>query len=171
MVSVLPFRILAGAALLASVPAQLLAATPPTQSKGKASLIRPLTLQKLEDMEFGTLAVAASGTAVINPVSNTMSTTGGVVAAGGTPHAAHFRGAAAGGPVVNLKVPNGPVTLTRVGGTQTLTLSNFTLDGPSKRVMGASPFFEFRVGGKLTIPANPVSGDYVGTFTVTAQYP
>jgi hypothetical protein len=122
-------------------------------------------------MEFGGLTVTTAGTAVINPVTNTMSTTGGVLAVSGTPHAARFRGAAAGGPVVNLKVPNQPVKLTRVGGTETITLSNFTLDGPAKRVMGSSTSFDFRVGGTLTIAANQAAGDYVGTFTVTAQYP
>jgi hypothetical protein len=37
--------------------------------------------------------------------------------------------------------------------------------------MGSSTSFDFRVGGTLTIAANQAAGDYVGTFTVTAQYP
>ena len=37
--------------------------------------------------------------------------------------------------------------------------------------MAQSPTFEFRVGGTLSIGANPADGDYLGTFEVTAQYP
>jgi hypothetical protein len=159
------------AALLVAAPSQLLAATPPANRTARAFILHPLTLQKLEDMEFSGLIVTSAGTAVINPVTNTLSTTGGVIKVSGTPHAARFRGSAAGGPVVNLKVPNQPVTLKRVGGTETITLSNFTLDGPTKRAMGQAPSFDFRVGGTLTIGANQAEGDYVGTFTVTAQYP
>lgn len=164
------FRI-AAAALFVSAPAALPAATPPTESLGKAILLRPLTLLKVEDMEFGGLTVTAGGTAVMNPATNTMTTTGGVIAMSGTRHAALFAGAASGGAVVNIKIPKNPINLTRVGGTETMTLSNFTMDGPTKRTMAKSGSFQFRVGGTLTVAANQVPGDYVGTFDVTAQYP
>lgn len=162
---------LAVAALLVAAPRPLLAATPLSDSTATVDILRALTLQKLEDMEFGTVVVAGAGTAVIDPVTNTMSTTGGVTAVSGTPHAAHFRGAASGGAVVIIRVPKGSIDLTRVGATETIPLSNFTLDGPTRRTMALSPTFEFRVGGTLTIGANPADGDYVGTFEVTAQYP
>jgi hypothetical protein len=100
-----------------------------------------------------------------------MSTTGGVLAMTSTRHAALFAGAASGGAVVNIKLPRNPITLTRIGGTETMTLSNFTLDGPAKRVMAKSGSFQFRVGGTVTVAANQAEGDYVGTFVVTAQYP
>ena len=162
---------LMAAAVLVAAPSQLRAAQAVTDASATVDILRALSLQKLEDMEFGGVIVAGAGTAVINPVANSMTTTGGVTAVTGTPHAARFRGAASGGAVVIIRVPKNPVTLTRVGGTETLALSNFTLDGPSRRQMAASPTFEFRVGGTLTIPANPADGDYVGSFEVTAQYP
>lgn len=164
-------RVLGAAALLAAAPSQLLAATPAVDSSATVDVLRALSLQKLEDLEFGGIVVAGAGSAVIDPVTNSMTTTGGVTALAGTRHAASFRGAAFGGAVVIIRVPKQPVTLTRVGGAETLSLSDFTLDGPSKRTMAQSPTFEFRVGGTLTIPASPVDGDYVGTFDVTAQYP
>lgn len=164
-------RVLGAAALLAAAPSQLLAATPPVDSSATVDILRALSLQKLEDLEFGGIVVAGAGTAVMDPVSNSMSLTGGLTAVSGTRHAANFRGAAFGGAVVIIRVPKQPVTLTRVGGNETLVLSDFTLDGPSKRTMAQSPTFEFRVGGTLTVPDSPADGDYVGTFEVTAQYP
>lgn len=165
-------RVLGAAALLAAAPSQLLAATPAVEdSSATVDVLRALSLEKLEDMEFGGIVVAGAGTAVMDPVSNSMTLTGGLTAVSGTRHAASFRGAAFEGAVVIIRVPKQPVTLTRVGGTETLVLSDFTLDGPSKRTMALSPTFEFRVGGTVTIPDSPVDGDYVGTFEVSAQYP
>ena len=73
--------------------------------------------------------------------------------------------------MVNIKLPKQPITLTRVGGTQTVTVSNFTLDGPSKRQMGQAVTFDIRIGATLTVPAGQIAGQYIGTFDVTAQYP
>jgi hypothetical protein len=162
---------LALTALLVAAPWPLLAATPATQATGRADLLHPLTLQKVEDMDFATIIVSGAGTAVIDPSTNTMATTGGALLAAGTPHAAHFRGAASSNAVVIIKLPKQPVTMTRVGGTQTISLSKFTLDGPSKRTMAQIPTFEFRVGGTITLAAGQAQGTYVGTFDVTAQYP
>jgi hypothetical protein len=100
-----------------------------------------------------------------------MTVTGGVVRLGGTPHAARFRGVASGSPVVIIRIPNGPVTLTRSGGTETLRVDDFTLDGQSKRTMAQSGIFEFAVGATLRPAANQTEGVYSGTFDVTIQYP
>ena len=86
-------------------------------------------------------------------------------------HAATFRGRADGGPVVNIKIPNGGINLKRVGGTETILLNTFTLDGQSKRTLAQSGTFDFKVGGTLRPAANQVEGVYSGTFDVTIQYP
>jgi hypothetical protein len=52
-----------------------------------------------------------------------------------------------------------------------MTLSNFTLQGQSKRTIAAASSFTFRVGGTLNVNANQAQGTYIGTFTVTVQYP
>ena len=58
-----------------------------------------------------------------------------------------------------------------VGGTETMTVSKFTLQGLSRRALAKADSFTFRVGATLTVPANQVEGTYVGTFAVTVQYP
>jgi len=158
-------------ALIAPAAAWAAPVAPATKPAGQAQLMRPLTLAKIADMDFGLLGVTANGTAVINPVTDTMTTTGGVMRLGGTPHAAVFRGVAQGSAVVNIKVPNGGVNLTRVGGTQTILLNAFTLDGQSKRSMAQAGVFDFKVGATLRPTAGQVEGVYTGTFDVTIHYP
>ena len=143
----------------------------PTPPSAQAALMRPLTLTKLADMDFGNLGVTTAGTAVIDPVTNTLSVTGGVTRLGGTPHAARFAGATLSSAVVNIKIPNNTILLTRVGGTQTIALNAFTLDGQLKRTMAGAGVFEFAVGAALRPAANQVEGVYIGTFDVTIQYP
>jgi hypothetical protein len=165
-----PFLAIPLAALLAA-PAFAAPIVSPTPPPAQLALMRPLTLTKLADLDFGFLAVTAAGTAVINPVTNAMSVTGGVVFVGGTPHAARFAGATSSSAVVNIKIPSNTILLTRVGGTQTIQLNAFTLDGQSKRTMARAQVFEFAVGATLLPVANQMEGIYTGTFDVTIQYP
>jgi hypothetical protein len=165
LLTVLPLALLVPAAAIAAP------VSPPANPSAQAALLRPLTLTKLNDMDFGDLGITANGTAVINPVTDTMNTTGGVLQLGGTPRAATFRGVAQGSAVVIIRVPNGGINLTRVGGTETILLNNFTLDGQSKRTMAQAGVFDFKVGATLRPTAGQVDGVYTGTFDVTIQYP
>ena len=164
---------LTAAALALCAPATIAGAvTPATQATGQATIIHPLTVTKLKDMDFGDIGVTTAGTAVLNPDTDTLSVTGGATPVGGTPHCAQFVGAAQSNSVVNIKVPKQPSTLTRVGGTETMTASNFTLQGGlSKKVLAKLDSFTFRVGATLNVAAGQVEGTYVGTFDVTVQYP
>ena len=158
--------------MLALCPgAAAIAATPVQQASNSATIIRPVTVTKTKDMDFGVVTVTTAGTAVLEPNADVLSTTGGVVGAGGSPHCAEFVGAAQSSAVVNIKLQNQPSTLTRVGGTETMTVSNFTLQGQNKRTLAKLESFTFRVGGTLNVAAAQVQGTYVGTFTVTVQYP
>jgi hypothetical protein len=157
--------------LLAPAAAVAVPIVAPVRPAAQAALMRPLTLAKLADMDFGYLAVPAAGTAVLDPVTNLMSVTGGVIRVGGTPHAARFAGATSSSSVVNIRIPNGGISITRVGGTQTILVDNFKLDGQSKRTMAQAGVFEFAVGATLHPAANQVEGIYSGTFDITIQYP
>lgn len=164
-------RRLLALALLCACPSQLLAAPAATNSAAAVQILHPLTVQKKEDLDFGWISVTTAGTIAIDPLSEAVTTSGGVLRIGGTPHPALFTGAASGGAVVLVKLPKQPVTLTQVSGTETLTLSKFTMDGPDRRTMAKVGSFDFRVGGTLNVGANQADGTYVGTFTVTVQYP
>ena len=141
------------------------------KAKGQVTLVKPLTLQRLNDMDFATLGVTTGGTATIDPISGALSVTGGLVPLGGTPSPARYAGAATKNTVVNIRVPKQPILITRVGGTETLSVSNFTLDGQDKRTLAQSGSFTFAVGARIIVPAGTVEGLYTGEIDVTIQYP
>jgi hypothetical protein len=144
-------------------------ANPPATAT--AAIMRPLTLQKQADMDFAWLGVTTGGTATIDPLTGALSLTGGLVRVGGTPSPARYAGAASKQTVVNIRVPNQPVLIQRVGGTETLSVSDFTLDGQDKRSLAQAQSFTFAVGARLTVPAGTVEGVYTGEIEVTIQYP
>ena len=155
--------------LSAAGSAAPIAASP--KAEGQALLVRPLTLERLTDLNFATLAVTTGGTATVNPLTGAMTTTGGLIHLGGTPSPARFAGAASKQTVVNIRVPNQPVLIRRVGGTETLSVSNFTLDGQDKKALAQQQSFTFAVGARITVPAGTVEGLYTGEIEVTVQYP
>src|SRR5688572_15265777 len=155
--------------LPATGSAAAVAATPPAQSQ--VLVLRPLILERLQDMDFAMLGVTTGGTATIDPISGTMSVTGGLIHIGGTPSPARFAGAASKRSVVNIRVPKQPVLIRRVGGTETLTVSNFTLDGQDKKSLAQQESFTFAVGAQISVPAGTVEGVYEGEIDVTVQYP
>ena len=141
------------------------------KAKSQVTLVKPLTLQRVNDMDFAWLGVTTGGTATIDPITGSMSTSGGLIPIGGTPSPARYAGAATKNTVVNIKVPKQPVLITRVGGTETLSVSNFTLDGQDKRTLAQSGSFIFAVGAQITVPAGTIDGLYTGEIDVTIQYP
>jgi hypothetical protein len=141
------------------------------KASSQVSLVTPLTLQRNADLDFATLGITTGGTATINPLTGAMTVTGGLIHIGGTPSPARYSGAATKQTVVNIRVPNQPVLIRRVGGTETLSVSNFTLDGQDKRSLAQAQSFTFAVGARITVPAGTIEGVYTGEIDVTIQYP
>ena len=161
------------AALAALVAPAIASAAPVSASPkavGKALILLPTTVTKVDDMEFGLLSVTTAGTAVLNPTTDTITTTGGVLVQGGTAHAARFIATSPAKNVVKITLPNKPVTLKRVGGTETMTLDSWNINGALTRNVVAKEQFEFKVGGTLHVNANQVEGVYIGTFDVSVNY-
>ena len=172
MISLSLLRRVAAAALLLSAPALVRAEPATTNAEAGAIVLKPLSLLKVEDLDFGALFPAATaGTATLNPNTGTVTTAGGVTLGPGPTHPALFTGAGTRKAPVLIRLPNTAATLTRVGGTETMTVSNWTTDGPTTRHINAFEAYEFRVGGRLNVGANQADGVYVGTFDVTVIYP
>lgn len=160
------------AALAAAGSARAAPVAAGSDASATAALLYPLEILKKADLDFGYVAPATgAGTVVIDPETDTATTTGGVVLLGGTPHSALFTGAAKSSSVVIIRIPKQPVTLTRVGGTETMTVSDWKLQGLDKRTAAAKVAFDFRVGATLNVSAGQAEGLYVGTFDVSIQYP
>jgi spore coat protein U-like protein len=167
------FAATAAPALLLLLPAAARGAPVPatTNSGGKAVVLKSLSVLKQADLDFGELVVASAGTAVVNPVTGTLTTTGTITKIGTTAHPATFTATGSKNSVVNIRLPAAAITLTRVGGGGTMTVSNWTLDGKSNRKIPLNSAFNFNVGATLNVGTNQADGTYAGTFTITVQYP
>lgn len=142
-----------------------------TQSgTAKVITLKPLSIVKLRDLDFGRLASGTTaGTVVIDPTTDARSTTGGVLAAGGAPLAAQFYTYATGNQT--LQVTRGPLPiLNRAGGGASMNVTQLTLNGPVLRVIAAAGLLDLRVGGTLAVAANQMDGTYSGNFDITVTY-
>jgi hypothetical protein len=140
-------------------------------STGQASVLKSLSVIKRSDLDFGELIVTGAGTAVIDPTAGTLAVTGPITPLGTTAHAATFTATGSKNSVVHIKLPTAAVTLTRVGGGGTMTVTNWTVDGSANRKIPLNSAFNFNVGGTLNVGAGQPDGTYAGTFTITVQYP
>jgi hypothetical protein len=160
------------AALLFAQPALAQTAAPDRNATARTTIVRPTQVRKMRELDFAFLNVPlTAGTAIIDPNTDAMTTTGGVLHLGGTPYAAQFEAVSPSKAVVIIRAPRNPITLTRVGGTETMTVSNWTVSGQARRTVAAQEPFSFKVGGTLNVNANQVEGTYIGTFQVDIQYP
>lgn len=166
-----PPALVALAALSLSSAGEAAPAAAAPKAQGHVGVVRPLTLQRWADLDFATLAVTTGGSATVNPLTGAMTVTGGLVHLVGTPSPARYTGAASKQTVVIIRIPKTPVLITRVGGTQTLGVADFTLDGQDKKSLAEQQSFTFAVGATITVPAGTVEGLYTGEFEVTVQYP
>jgi Domain of unknown function (DUF4402) len=168
--------LIAFGALMGATPA-LADSTPAT---AKAVIVRPLSFIKVQDLDFGSLiASGTAGTAVIAP-GGTRTVTGGVLAAASTFQPARFAGDGAPGQTVTISVSANSYTLTRAGGTQTMTIDTFVIGSSPITTITTTPLgftigsatgiFNFPLGATLRVGANQTPGVYTGTFTVILNY-
>ena len=156
------------AALLLSAPA---AAAGLASAQSRAIVVGPMTLVNTGALSFGSFGAGASpGTVIINPDNGARSVTGGVVPLGGDISAAGFTGYTSGSTHVKVNVPKTSVALTRVGGTETMSITGFTVDGGKNQKFPVDQVFTFQVGGTLQVAPNQADGVYEGSFVVTAEY-
>ena len=159
------------AALFAPALAHAAPVAPNRNATATVYIAPPASVRKLEDLNFASLIVNGAGTAIVDPNTDGMTTTGGVLYATGLHYAALFEAVSPVRAVIIIRIPRDPITVTRVGGTETMTVSNWTLSGNSRRTVVEQEPFNFKVGGTLTVNANQAEGLYVGNFDVEVQYP
>ncbi len=169
--------VLAALLMLASAPAVMAQEATAT---GDVIVVSPLSLVKSEDLDFGTLLAGASGgTAVVAPNGN-RTTTGDVVAVGGTATASQFFGFGTPGRFVRIRSNAAVHTLTRSGGGETMDLRNLTLQANNLNlfVFGGSVFGQIlpngiitlNIGGTLDVGPDQEPGVYEGTFEIGVDY-
>lgn len=159
---------LAVLAIAAPAVAAPVGAVPP--AKGRALVLVPLTLVKIDDLHFGTILPSAmSGTVTVPATGGSATTTGGVTLIPSDPVVrARFAGAGIPGRMVVIDVTN-PGTLDNGLG-DSVTVLALTLDGSPLRTIDSSRAFFFHVGGVLQVGANQPEGFYQSDYDVTVQY-
>lgn len=161
---------LAGLAL-AAAPAAAAPVSAPTQPPGRALILIPLTLTKVQDIHFGSIvpSTTTAGFVQINAVTGARTASAGLTL---MPTDIGQRGEFAGAGTPGQQVIMGltpPLELTNLAG-DTIQVLGMTLDGPAVRTIGASSSFFVGVGGTIFILANQPEGVYSATYDLTADY-
>lgn len=135
----------------------------------RTTVLAPLSVVNTTDLDFGRLISGpTAGTASVNPTTGVRTTSGGTIAAGGSPQAATFLATGVINRVYILAL--GTPTLLTNGTGGTMVLSPLALDGPNIRLFGVGGVATIRVGGQLNVGANQQPGNYAGTFALTVIY-
>lgn len=169
-----PFQIFGRAPLLPLVLVVLgLPAAPALAATGSgtanAVTLRPLSLVNTEDLDFGTIvAGTTAGTVRINENTGVRTTTGGAVAAGGTPNRAEFQGLARFGVLATVAISAAPTLTNGTGGTMASTLA--VQGGTGLRIFPGTGVLFFYVGGTIAVATNQQPGNYAGNFSLTVNY-
>jgi len=158
------YSALVALATLAAAAAPATAAT--TSAVTSVNVVKPVSMSKIQDMDFGTLTFAGfTGTRSI-----VLSRLGGVTCAtdivcGGATRQARFNVQGTNKLVVLLTYTSGSLS----NGSDTIP---FTADGQSSVTLTntGAPGNNFDVSGTITVSSTTVGGVYAGTMTVTGEY-
>jgi len=164
---------LIAAAMAATVVATPAAAAPnATAANGRALLLLPLKLTKIDDMDFGMVISGNSyGTVSLDASTGARSYAGGISGPSTAGQPAYFGGAGSAGQLVVVTVTP-PASLSDGNGhnVSVLAMSLDNLNNPLRTVDPVNKTFFVGVGGILGINANQTPGIYSATFQVTANY-
>ncbi len=164
------FIVTASAVALAIASAPAEAVTPPTQANGRALILVPLTLTKIQDLDFGSVVPSSvSGVVTINASTGARTFAGGVtLVPGDAGFRAYFAGA--GSPNQQVIMTIAPPAQLADGAGNTIDVLALTLDGSATRTIDSTRAFYVGVGGTLQIAADQPEGVYNAQFDVTANY-
>lgn len=161
-----------GALILAATPVMAAPVSAPTPPPGRALLLVPLTLTKVQDIHFGSIipSTTTAGWVQINAITGARTGSASLTL---MPSDIGQRGRFAGAGSPNQQVIlelTPPLELTNGTG-DTITVLTLNLDGPTTRTIDpVSRTFFVGVGGTLFIEANQPEGLYSATYDLTADY-
>lgn len=165
---------------LAALAASALSATPALAQQASATaeargvVLQPLTLARVQDLDFGTVVGSAvAGTVSIDADTGARSVTGGVTGVPSFPgDRALFQGAGTSGQDVVLSLNAPTLLISTSNPLDTITVSSMVLDSgnATTRTIGVTGIFQVGVGGDFAIAANQPAGLYTANFDLTADY-
>lgn len=134
-----------------------------------ATIIKSLTVSKLDDLYFGQVAPGTQGCTVVLSPTGIRSVTAGdcMLAFGDAIGPARFAVDGAADESFSITV-GGPGIVSN--GFDNMTIGQFTTDSGTSGSLNASGQAEFYVGATLSIAPGQSPGTYEGDFTVTVEY-
>ena len=156
---------------LAAFPVVAAPVAAPTQPPGRALLLIPLTLTKVQDLSFGTIvpSTTTAGFVAINAVTGARTGSAGLtLMPADIGQRGRFAGAGTPGQQVIMALTP-PTELTNPAG-DTIPVLAMNLDGPTTRTIAADHSFFVGVGGVIFITANQPEGLYTADYDLTADY-
>jgi hypothetical protein len=163
--------LLALAGLAIAAPAVAAPVSAPVPPQGRALLLIPLTLTKVQDIHFGSIVPSTTTAGFVSINATTGARTG---SAGLTlmptdvGQRGQFAGAGTPGQQVIMALTP-PTELTNPAG-DTIPVLAMNLDGPTTRTIAANSSFFVGVGGVIFIAANQADGLYSADYDLTADY-
>jgi hypothetical protein len=165
---------------LAALAASALSATPALAQQASATaeargvVLQPLTLARIQDLDFGTVVGSAvAGTVSIDADTGARSVTGGVTGVPSFPgDRGLFQGAGTAGQDVVLTLNAPTLLISTSNPLDTITVNSMALDAgnATTRTIGVTGIFQVGVGGDFAIAANQPAGLYTANFDLTADY-
>jgi hypothetical protein len=133
-----------------------------------AQIVKPLTLAKVTDIDFGTITVQDTGDAVLT-AAGAITCNGGLTCSG-TVSPATYKVTGTNNQVVTIDKP--VVTLSNTDATMGGTPLTMTLTGQDTVTLpnSGSTGINFTLGGTMTVPAATKEGTYQGDLNVTVNY-
>ena len=165
--------LIAAAMAAAAVPATAAPISATQDSDGEVLILAPLTLTKIDDLDFGAVVPGAtSGFVVIHPATGARTVGGGVT---GVPSAvgnrAYFGGAGSANQQVFVAVTAPAELISTTNPADRITVFGLPIEGSAfKTINPVTRSFFFGVGGIIEIGINQPEGIYEATFDVTASY-
>lgn len=143
-----------------------------TTASTSATIITPIAITKTTDMNFGTIAVSASGGTVVLAVDNNRTTTGGVTLPNiaGTVTAAKFHVTGLEGSTYSISLPGAPITLVD-GASHSMAVGTFVSTPTPTGLLGGSGQ-DINVGATISVAAGQTAGLYTNAsdLAVTVNY-
>ena len=156
-----------GAIAAASFATSAQAATT-ASANANAEILSSLTVVSTADLQLGQIAANTGGTVTVN-ADSTVASSGALISTG-TRSPAAFDVIGSANSMIIVTLPTAPVDLTRVSGTETMSLGGFNTTPNGGFQLDGAGAGNFTVGGTLTVGAAQVPGNYTGSFSVSVEY-
>lgn len=154
------------------VTAQTISETKSNQ--GRAEILTSIALTTVTPLEFGGIAIGiAQSTVKVDTASARTLVTGDatLLTTNHTPTAAYYTLTGTGSTLYTITIPTSDVIITKVSGSATMVVNNFTCTYPTlTHVLTSAGIGQFHVGATLTVGATQIGGTYTGPFDVTVAY-